>query len=101
MLSFAWEGITSFSVKPMKWILLLGLLIILCSVAALVYVLVSYFCGNTIAGWPSLMISLWFLGGVQLFCIGLIGQYIGKIYLETKHRPRYNVDEFLTHDKTE
>lgn len=99
MLSFAWEGITSLTIKPIKLIMLLGLFIILCSLIALIYVLVSYFCGNTNAGWPSLMISIWFLGGVQLFSIGIVGQYVGKTYIETKQRPRYHVMEFLNYEK--
>ncbi len=101
MLSFAVEGITSFSVKPLKIIMVLGLFIIFCSLLAIVYVLVSYFIGSADAGWPSLMISIWFLGGVQLFSIGLLGEYIGKIYLETKKRPRYNVEEILIHSEDE
>ncbi len=98
MLSFAWNGITSFSIKPIKLIALLGLLIILCSIAAFVYILVSYFTGKTAAGWSSLMASIWFLGGVQLFSIGVVGQYVGKTYMESKERPRYNICEFLKHD---
>lgn len=101
MLSFAAQGITSFSVKPLKMIMALGLFIILCSLLAIVYVLVSFFGGNADAGWPSLMISIWFLGGVQLFSIGLVGEYIGKIYLETKKRPRFNIEELLIHNEDE
>lgn len=98
MLSFAAEGITSFSVKPLKIIMALGLFIIFCSLLAIIYVLVSFFVGHADAGWPSLMISIWFLGGVQLFSMGLLGEYIGKIYLETKKRPRYNIEEVLNHN---
>ena len=101
MLKFAWEGITSFSIRPMKLIMALGLVIMLCSFLALCYVLASYFFRNAGSGWPSLMISIWFLGGVQLFSIGVVGQYIGKIYLETKGRPRYNIDEVLNHENNE
>lgn len=99
MLSFAVEGITSFSVKPLKMIMALGLFIIFCSLLAIIYVLVSFFVGHANDGWPSLMISIWFLGGVQLFSIGLVGEYIGKIYLETKKRPRYNIEEILSHNE--
>ena len=99
MLSFAVEGITSFSVKPLKMIMAVGLFIIFCSLLAIIYVLVSFFVGHANAGWPSLMISIWFLGGVQLFSIGLVGEYIGKIYLETKKRPRYNIEEILSHNE--
>lgn len=99
MVSFAFEGITSFSVKPLKLIMALGLFIIFCSFLALIYVLLSMIFGDTNAGWPSLMISIWFIGGVQLFSIGLVGQYIGKIYLETKKRPRYHIEEILIHNE--
>ena len=98
MLSFAWEGITSLSTKPLKLIMLLGLLIIICSIVALAYVLISYFLNETNRGWASLMISIWFLGGVQLFSIGIVGQYVGKTYIETKERPRYTVAEILEYE---
>lgn len=98
MLALAWNGITSFSVKPIDFITALGgFLIFLCVVAA-VYALVSYCNGHTVPGWTSLILSIWFLGGMQLVAIGMIGQYIGKIYIEVKHRPRYNVETYLTHD---
>ncbi len=99
MLSFAWQGITSFSIKPISLIAALGGVIIACSVIAFVYTLVSYFLHHTAPGWSSIMISIWFLGGVQLFSIGMIGQYIGKIYMESKERPRYNVERLLMHEK--
>lgn len=101
MLALAWNGITSFSVKPISLITALGFLIIVLSVCAAVYALVSYFCGNVEPGWTSLILSIWFLGGVQLLAIGMIGQYIGKIYIEVKHRPRYNIETILTHEKEE
>ncbi len=99
MLSFAWEGITSLSIKPIKLIMLLGLLIIFFSVIALLYVLISYFFADTNPGWASLMISIWFLGGVQLLSVGIVGQYVGKTYIETKHRPRYTVSEILDYEE--
>lgn len=99
MLSFALDGITSFSIKPIKLVAALGAVIILCTVIAFVYTLISYFAGHTVAGWSSLMISIWFLGGVQLFSIGIVGQYVGKTYIETKQRPRYNIKEFLDNEK--
>ncbi len=99
MLSFAWNGITSFSIKPITLIALLGFLIVLCSIIAFIYILISYFLGNTIAGWSSLMVSIWFLGGVQLFSIGIVGQYVGKTYIESKQRPRYNIEEFLDREE--
>ena len=98
MLSFAWDGITSLSIKPISLIVGLGLAVTGTAFIALIYILISYFCGNTISGWPSLMISIWFLGGLQLFAIGVIGQYVGKTYIESKERPRYTVEELLTHD---
>jgi len=93
MLSFAWNGITSFSIKPISALMALGFIIILGCIVALGYSLISYARGNVIPGWTSLMISIWFLGGVQLFSIGMIGQYIGKTYLESKRRPRYHIKE--------
>ena len=97
MLALAWNGITSFSVKPIDFITALGgFLIFLCVIAA-VYALVSYCNGHTVPGWTSLILSIWFLGGMQLVAIGMIGQYIGKIYIEVKHRPRYNVETYLNH----
>ena len=98
MLALAWNGITSFSVKPIDFITALGgFLIFLCVIAA-VYALVSYCNGHTVPGWTSLILSIWFLGGMQLVAIGMIGQYIGKIYIEVKQRPRYNVETYLNHD---
>ena len=98
MLALAWNGITSFSVKPIDFITALGgFLIFLCVIAA-VYALVSYCNGHTVPGSTSLILSIWFLGCMQLVAIGMIGQYIGKIYIEVKHRPRYNVETYLNHD---
>ena len=91
MLSFAWDGITSFSIKPISMIMTFGGVIVACSVIAFIYTLVSYFMGHVSPGWSSLMISIWFLGGVQLLFIGVVGQYVGKTYIESKERPRYNV----------
>ena len=98
MLSFAWDGITSFSIKPISMIMAFGGFIVVCSVLAFIYTLVSYFMGHVSPGWSSLMISIWFLGGVQLLFIGVVGQYVGKTYIESKERPRYNVEEFLNHE---
>lgn len=95
MLALAFNGISSFSIKPISLIMTLGIVIIFLSFLAAVYALISYFTGHVTAGWTSLILSIWFLGGVQLVSIGLIGQYIGKIYIEVKHRPRYNVETFL------
>lgn len=95
MLSFAWQGITSFSIKPITLISALGAAIIFFSIIAFLYTIISLIMHHTQPGWSSLMISIWFLGGVQLFAIGMIGQYIGKIYIESKERPRYNVEKLL------
>lgn len=99
MLSFAWDGITSFSIKPISMIMAFGGAIVACSVIAFIYTLVSYFMGHVSPGWSSLMISIWFLGGVQLLFIGVVGQYVGKTYIESKERPRYNVEKFLNHEE--
>lgn len=96
MLALAIEGITSFSIKPIRYITLIGIISVFCSLAAFIYALLSYFFGTVEPGWTSLIVSIWFLGGVQLISIGLIGEYIGKIYLEVKRRPRYNIETFLS-----
>jgi glycosyltransferase involved in cell wall biosynthesis len=95
MLQFAFEGITSFSMKPLRLITLLGILLFIVSVAMIAYFFVRYFSGHTISGWASIACSLWGIGGLILFSIGVVGEYIGKIYLETKRRPRYHVERFL------
>ena len=89
MISFALDGVTSFSVSPIRYITMLGLLFFLLSIITGIYVLVSKFEGNAVTGWASLMISIWFIGGAQLITLGLIGEYIGKIYKEVKNRPKY------------
>lgn len=98
MLALAFNGISSFSVKPISLILGMGLFIIFASAVALVYALISYCTGHVVPGWTSLILSIWFLGGLQLLAIGLVGQYIGKIYIEVKQRPRYNIEKILTAD---
>ncbi len=95
MLALAFNGISSFSVKPISMILTLGMVIIFFSMLALLYALISYCTGHVVPGWTSLILSIWFLGGVQLLAIGLVGQYIGKIYVEVKHRPRYNIEKII------
>lgn len=94
MLALAIEGITSFSVKPIRYIVLLGIISVVLSLAALIYALISFIFLSVEPGWTSLIVSIWFLGGVQLISIGLIGEYIGKIYMEVKGRPRYNIDKY-------
>lgn len=100
MLALAFNGISSFSVKPISLILGMGLFIIIVSVLALIYALISYFTGHVVPGWTSLILSIWFLGGLQLLAIGMVGQYIGKIYIEVKQRPRYNIEKVLVSEKT-
>lgn len=93
MISFALDGITSFSIKPVALITVIGLIVIICSCIAIIYSLIGHFLGNTNSGWTSLFISIWFLGGVQLVSIGIVGTYIGKIYIETKERPRFIIEK--------
>ena len=101
MLALAFNGISSFSVKPISLILGLGVFIIIVSLLALLYALISYFTGHVVAGWTSLILSIWFLGGLQLLAIGMVGQYIGKIYIEVKQRPRYNIEKVLGDEREE
>lgn len=93
MIAFAVEGITSLSIKPIRLITCMGFLVVLVGVIMLLYSLVQYFMGNVVAGWSSIMVSLWVIGGAILSAIGVIGEYIGKIYLETKSRPRYVIEK--------
>ena len=98
MLAFATEGITSMSIKPIRLITTLGFLVFLFSIGVLIYSVIRKFTGYTVPGWAFLAVSIWALGGVQLLAIGVIGEYIGKIYLETKHRPKFIVAEYLNDD---
>lgn len=95
MLALAWEGITSMSVQPIRFITGLGATVFGISIIMIVYCLISHFSGHTVPGWSSLICSLWAIGGLQILSIGIIGEYIGKIYLESKHRPRFVVEEYL------
>ena len=95
MLALALNGITSFSIKPITLVFELGIISILIAIIMGIYSLNAYFQGEVVSGWTSLILSIWFLGGLQLMATGLIGQYIGKIYMEVKDRPRYNIEEFL------
>ena len=99
MLAFAFDGITSFSIKPMRLILLLGVVVFAVSILMLLYALISKLSGSTTAGWTSMMGSIWLIGGIQLLSLGVIGEYIGKIYSETKRRPRFIIERVL--NKTE
>ncbi|MDR0472887.1 MAG: glycosyltransferase family 2 protein [Treponema sp.] len=95
MLRFAFEGIASFSIKPIRMITILGVLLFLASIGMILYFFIRYFSGYTIIGWASIACSLWGIGGLILFSIGIVGEYIGKIYMEAKRRPRYHVEQFL------
>ena len=95
MIHFALDGITSFSVKPLKMISNLGILISVLSVAGLLYALISFWAGSAVPGWTAIVASIWLLGGIQLLCIGVVGGYVGKIYSESKARPRYRIEEFI------
>ena len=96
MVSLAWDGITSFSIKPISFVLGIGIFTVFLSVLAFIYMLVSYISGNVVSGWSSILVSIWFLGGLQMLSIGLIGQYIGKTYIESKNRPNYHIEEILS-----
>lgn len=93
MLAFALDGVTSFSVRPLQYITLLGLLCMLFSFCAIVYGVAVYLQGKSITGWASLLVSIWFVGGAVLLACGIIGEYVGKIYKEVKRRPRYFIED--------
>lgn len=95
MIEFAIDGITSFSVKPVRLVFALGIVFLAISLLILCYVLYSYLMGISVAGWASLMLSMWFCSGCLLVGLGVVGEYIGKIYIEVKGRPRYNIEEVL------
>ncbi len=95
MLAFAIDGITSFSVKPLRLITTVGLVIFVISLFMLLYALVSWIMGHTVTGWTSLLASIWMIGGIQLLSLGVIGEYTGKIYNETKRRPRFIIERYL------
>lgn len=99
MISFAVEGITSLSIKPIRMITFLGFFIFLVSIGILIYSLVRHFMGATIVGWTTLMVSVWAIGGLILLSLGVVGEYIGKIYLETKARPRFLIEQFLNEEE--
>lgn len=95
MLSFAFDGITSFSVKPIRFILTTGVLFSIISILVLIYCFVQKITGNTVEGWTFIVCSIWLLAGVQLISLGVIGEYVGKIYNETKRRPRFIIEKEL------
>ena len=95
MLAFAFDGISSFSVKPIRFIVWLGFLVFFVSLVMLIYSIVRHAMGHTVLGWSSLIVSIWALGGLQLLSIGVIGEYIGKVYMETKARPKFAIQDIL------
>ena len=95
MISFAMEGITSFSVRPIKLALALGVISFLVSIGMLVYCIYEHSIGNTVSGWASLGVSIWAIGGLQMLMLGVVGEYVGKIYLETKRRPKYIIESVI------
>lgn len=99
MINLAFQGVTSLSIKPIRFITGMGITIAILSFLMIIYTIIGYFLGNTIQGWASMSIILLFLSGIQLISLGVIGEYIGKIYLETKHRPRYIISK-RTYDDT-
>lgn len=98
MLSFAWEGITSFSVKPMRLVLVAGMSTFLFSSVLIIWAVISYLKGMVIPGWFSILIPVAIFGGVQMICLGIIGEYIGKMYAEVKARPRYIIEKVESHE---
>ena len=96
MLAFSIDGITSFSARPMRMVFFTGLILLLLDVFVAIYVIISILCSDTLeAGWASLILSIWFLGSLILIAIGIVGEYIGKIFIEVKHRPRYAIRDIL------
>ncbi len=99
MMAFAFEGITSLSIRPIRMIITIGFAMLFVSIALLIYFFVQHAMGHTVAGWTSMIVSIWAIGALQLISIGVIGEYIGKVYLETKERPRFIIDTFLHEDQ--
>lgn len=98
MLNFAWDGITSFSVKPIRMVLNIGIIMFVISIIMLIYALTVKILGNTVSGWTFIICSIWMIAGVQMLSLGIIGEYIGKIYSETKARPRFIIEKDLSND---
>lgn len=95
MLAFALEGITSFSVKPIRMVFTTGVLVFSVSLIILAYSLIQWMLGNTVQGWTTTVASIWAIGGIQILCIGIVGEYVGKIYMESKARPKFIIDKYL------
>ena len=101
MLAFAVEGITSFSIKPIRIITALGFFLFSMSILLLIYFFVTWLVGYTVAGWTTIVLSVWGIGGLQLLALGVIGEYIGKTYMEVKARPRYKIERVLYREEKE
>ena len=99
MISFAFDGITSFSVKPVHFVLYFGIIFLIIACGIFCVVMYSLFMGHVVQGWTSLMLSIWFCSGCILLGLGIVGEYIGKIYVEVKDRPRYNIERVLMHEE--
>lgn len=95
MIAFAWDGITSFSVAPLRYITIIGFLSMICSLLGVVWILYEKFTGNVVKGWSSIVLPIYFISGLQIASIGILGEYIGKIYKETKRRPKYIVEKII------
>ena len=95
MISFAVEGITSLSVRPVQWVFNIALISLFISFVCIVYALVSLISGTAVPGWTSMLVSIWLVGGLTMLCLGIVGEYVGKIYLESKQRPRYEIEKTL------
>ncbi len=93
MLNFALDGITSLSMKPIRWITILGMIVFFLSIVLIIFYFFSNLTGKTVSGWTSMIISIWALGGIQLMSLGIVGEYVGKTYMESKGRPRYVIEE--------
>ncbi len=99
MISFAFDGITSFSVKPVHMVLYFGIVFLIVAFSIFCFVMYSLFRGNAVPGWTSLMLSVWFCSGCILLGLGIVGEYVGKIYVEVKDRPRFNIERVLMHEE--
>ena len=95
MIAFAWDGVSSFSIRPIRFIALLGFIVFFISLCFMLYSLIQHIAGKTVPGWTMIMLSIWMIGGIQLLALGIIGEYIGKIYSEVKARPKYIIEKIL------
>ena len=93
------DGITSFSIKPIRMVFMMGILALLVGVGMVIHIFYEHYFGYTVSGWSSILMSIWVLGGAILLSLGIIGEYVGRNYLETKHRPRYYFWEILSRDE--